>query len=595
MSQVQSSSRKTWGFLAFALGCMIAISGAAKLHSKDRTMRTRGLLVRVAKGKVAKAAGASVATAQSTLLAARLNDLTTVQVKALLQSSYLTMQRQTAKALKITEPAATMGVLKTNVVVAMVKKWVAKPPAAGRSKKMDFQRDVVAAVVRTIGASPKKAKKGAKGKTKAKSTPKAALPVPRAVKEIVAVLRDKTVNRLAPYLVWYALRKQSAAKVTALAHNMSTAYIMDLARSSLKGKPAEGVQEFVTGLAKGLGKKLKLKSKDHTVVLPATTRHQWFKALKPKMSNVAALQKAREVVFAGASAIGSRYSIHLAKSLADEMRLEWTDVTTTATAAKPKARQKQAPKAAPKARKAPTTRKAASRPAVARKAPPTRRPAPRKVTAVTKNYPHLELGGTTERIGGWPDSLPIFLVGFVLALLGLFQWRGAVQAEAAAQAENQSSDASNPFALLANMQAPLKKLQEDIEGLNEQQVCDRVDEILNYYVLPFAEVRRGVIDRLGMELGAEVLVIIAYGERMLNRVWSAASDGHLPEAMSVLPDAVDSLAEAAGKVQAAGALPSVEEGSDDSGESDESDDSADDSTNNSAEGSEESSDNKDKA
>ena len=38
---------------------------------------------------------------------------------------------------------------------------------------------------------------------------------------------------------------------------------------------------------------------------------------------------------------------------------------------------------------------------------------------------------------------------------------------------------------------------------------------------------------------------VAYGERMLNRTWSAAADEHLPEARAVLPDAVDALEEAA--------------------------------------------------
>jgi hypothetical protein len=50
-------------------------------------------------------------------------------------------------------------------------------------------------------------------------------------------------------------------------------------------------------------------------------------------------------------------------------------------------------------------------------------------------------------------------------------------------------------------------------------------------------VRRKIIDRLGMSKGSEILVVVAYGERMLNRVWSAASDGHLPEARSSYPEA----------------------------------------------------------
>ena len=121
--------------------------------------------------------------------------------------------------------------------------------------------------------------------------------------------------------------------------------------------------------------------------------------------------------------------------------------------------------------------------------------------------------------------------------------------------DEQSHDASNPFALLADVQSPLDELLADVGEFETHEICDRVDDILAKYVLPFAEVRRGVIDRLGMEKGAEILVVVAYGERMLNRVWSAASDGHLPEAMSVLPDAIAAFNEAAELAKSSNALP----------------------------------------
>ena len=47
-----------------------------------------------------------------------------------------------------------------------------------------------------------------------------------------------------------------------------------------------------------------------------------------------------------------------------------------------------------------------------------------------------------------------------------------------------------------------------------------------------------------MDKGAEVLVVVAYGERMLNRVWSAAGDEHLLEARTCLPEAQEAFAEA---------------------------------------------------
>lgn len=146
--------------------------------------------------------------------------------------------------------------------------------------------------------------------------------------------------------------------------------------------------------------------------------------------------------------------------------------------------------------------------------------------------------------GQWPDSVPIFLVGAFIALAGLGGWRYTNRQEVKQRISKQQDDSAGPFALLAKASHDIDALFDDLKSLNEEQLCARVDTILGESVLPFAEVRRGVIERLGMNDGAEILVVVAYAERMLNRVWSAASDGHLGEARSVLPDARDAFREA---------------------------------------------------
>jgi len=145
----------------------------------------------------------------------------------------------------------------------------------------------------------------------------------------------------------------------------------------------------------------------------------------------------------------------------------------------------------------------------------------------------------------WPDTLPIFVLGVLIAVVGQFMWRKTLKAtiQAENQKEGEGSD-KDPFVLLASAMGPLEKLERDIHGLKSAQICERVDEILDKYVHPFVEVRQKLINRLGMDAGAEILVTVAYGERMLNRVWSAASDNHRPEACTVLPDAVDAFEEA---------------------------------------------------
>lgn len=152
-------------------------------------------------------------------------------------------------------------------------------------------------------------------------------------------------------------------------------------------------------------------------------------------------------------------------------------------------------------------------------------------------------GGARVPLAGdqWPTTWPMFAGGMALAIIALVWWRVDKARHRTEQANSADGD---PFVMLANLIAPAQQLVRDVDALDAHGVCRRVDALLDGYILPFAEVRQRVIDRLGMAKGAEILVTVAYGERMLNRVWSAAGDGHLTEARACLPDAVDAFAEA---------------------------------------------------
>ena len=147
-----------------------------------------------------------------------------------------------------------------------------------------------------------------------------------------------------------------------------------------------------------------------------------------------------------------------------------------------------------------------------------------------------------EELGAWPDTWPVFVAGSLVCAVGLVLWRMAIAASKALEVDVASD--KDPVALLAGLMAPLQSLGEDLETLDERQLGDRVDALLETYILPFAEVRRRIIDRFGMEAGAEILVVVAYGERLLNRVWSASADGHIVEARACFPEAHAALVEA---------------------------------------------------
>jgi len=143
----------------------------------------------------------------------------------------------------------------------------------------------------------------------------------------------------------------------------------------------------------------------------------------------------------------------------------------------------------------------------------------------------------------WPTTLPYFLLGGVVAAVGIFLWRKALAIQKA-QGTLQGDDAKDPVQLLRDLAAPLQTLRTEAATLETAALVVRVDALLDEFVLPMGESRQQFIDRYGMDKGAELLVTLAFGERMLNRVWSAAADGHLPEAVSSLEESADAFEEA---------------------------------------------------
>lgn len=143
----------------------------------------------------------------------------------------------------------------------------------------------------------------------------------------------------------------------------------------------------------------------------------------------------------------------------------------------------------------------------------------------------------------WPNTTTLWALFAFVAAVGVALWRYGVKQQAKAGLE-QVADDENPFALLAKLLPAARALGDEIASLDVTDVPRRVEELLETYVIPFAAVRQKVIDRLGMKAGSEILVVVAYGERMLNRVLSASADGHLPEAVASFPDALAALEEA---------------------------------------------------
>ena len=172
------------------------------------------------------------------------------------------------------------------------------------------------------------------------------------------------------------------------------------------------------------------------------------------------------------------------------------------------------------------------------------------ITAAAKLSPaKLESNeSAADELSRWPDTIPMFGLGIVVSVIGLGLWWSAVHGvrnEARAAGEkNGSGSVPGPAQLVAQMQQPLKDLGTDIERLDGPELCQRIEALNDGYVAPLADARQRFVDRFGLSGGSEVLNETAFGERMLNRVWSAAADGHLAEARSSFQEAVAAFAQA---------------------------------------------------
>ena len=136
-----------------------------------------------------------------------------------------------------------------------------------------------------------------------------------------------------------------------------------------------------------------------------------------------------------------------------------------------------------------------------------------------------------------------FLGGVVLMLGAIFLKRSAASSLAAA-AQDENGGRFGPEQSLRELCDRVSELNLRKDELDAVGLHTAVGPLLEQYVQPIIEGREDLQARLGVKGFARVMSPFAAGERKLNRVWSAAVDGHAPEARASLEAAVPTLAEA---------------------------------------------------
>ena len=145
----------------------------------------------------------------------------------------------------------------------------------------------------------------------------------------------------------------------------------------------------------------------------------------------------------------------------------------------------------------------------------------------------------------WSNMLPIVGGAIIIAMGGLLllHWPQV------SQKDNRKTQ-PNPIVigsitdLLQALLAEMQILEKEINSLKRKQIIKKINVLLEKYVLPFATIQQDVICLLGHTQGVEVLVATARGERLLNRMLSAAYDRHLAEAIATYPKALTAFEEA---------------------------------------------------
>jgi hypothetical protein len=142
------------------------------------------------------------------------------------------------------------------------------------------------------------------------------------------------------------------------------------------------------------------------------------------------------------------------------------------------------------------------------------------------------LGGAKLPSASWPISAAglAILVAAVIAL----RWRGSTPGEAA-RIESDGDVAS----LLARLPERIAELSAKAPKLELSALTLELDAIEAELLAPIAERSSALLPVLGASRFADVFAAFAGTERSLARAWSAAADGHRPEAESSIQRALE--------------------------------------------------------
>lgn len=139
----------------------------------------------------------------------------------------------------------------------------------------------------------------------------------------------------------------------------------------------------------------------------------------------------------------------------------------------------------------------------------------------------------------WSWFIPILAIGCV----ALFIFKKAHHGEAK-DSERLSGNLQVLDSSLSNILANLEIINADSATLPVYEARFEIDKLLRSDLNHFANARESMKHLFGIQAYANVMSAFAAGERYINRVWSASTDGYVDEVQTYLERATEQFREA---------------------------------------------------
>ncbi len=126
----------------------------------------------------------------------------------------------------------------------------------------------------------------------------------------------------------------------------------------------------------------------------------------------------------------------------------------------------------------------------------------------------------------WTYFIPVMVVGFIAAIM--FKQAAGAEAKKGSLLQNNKSVLINS---LNNILENLKSLDGRKDKIPTYDMRFEIDKLFRDDLMQFAEARDSMKHLFGIQHFADIMSSFAAGERYINRVWSASTDGYVDEVL----------------------------------------------------------------